>query len=80
VVQPAVFGVFAAAGTPSIKEIGLGLSVAIALDATLIRLILVPATMEILGRWNWWLPKPLARLLPRADFEGGATERVPARA
>jgi uncharacterized membrane protein YdfJ with MMPL/SSD domain len=42
----------AAAGTPSIKEIGLGLSVAIALDATLIRLILVPATMEILGRWN----------------------------
>jgi uncharacterized membrane protein YdfJ with MMPL/SSD domain len=73
-------GVFAAAGTPCIKEIGLGLSVAIALDATLIGLILVPATMEIMGRWNWWLPKPLARLLPRADFEGGATDQVPARA
>ena len=79
-IMVAVFGVFAAAGTPSIKEIGLGLSVAIALDATLIRLILVPATMEIMGRWNWWLPKPLARLRPRADFEGGATDRVPARA
>jgi len=76
----AVFGVFAGTGTPSIKEIGLGLSVAIALDATLVRLILVPATMELMGRWNWWLPKPLARILPRADFEAGSAEQVPARA
>jgi uncharacterized membrane protein YdfJ with MMPL/SSD domain len=75
-IMVAVFGVFASTGTPSIKEIGLGLSVAIALDATLVRLILVPATMEIMGRWNWWLPKPLARVLPHADFEG----REPARA
>jgi uncharacterized membrane protein YdfJ with MMPL/SSD domain len=75
-IMVAVFGVFASTGTPSIKEIGLGLSVAIALDATLVRLILVPATMEIMGRWNWWLPKPLARVLPRTDFEG----RAPARA
>jgi RND superfamily putative drug exporter len=43
-------------------------------------LILVPATMEIMGRWNWWLPRPLARILPRADFEAGTTERMPARA
>jgi uncharacterized membrane protein YdfJ with MMPL/SSD domain len=71
-IMVAVFGVFASTGTPSIKEIGLGLSVAIALDATLMRLILVPATMEIMGRWNWWLPKPLARVLPRAEFEGRA--------
>jgi uncharacterized membrane protein YdfJ with MMPL/SSD domain len=77
-IMVAVFAVFAGTGTPSIKEIGLGLSVAIALDATLVRLILVPATMGIMGRWNWWLPKPLARILPRADFEG--SERVPARA
>ena len=55
---------------PSIKEIGLGLAVAIALDATLVRLVLVPATMEIMGKWNWWLPKPLARVLPRTGFEG----------
>ena len=61
-----------------IKEIGLGLSVAIALDATLVRLILVPATMEIMGRWNWWLPRPMAWKLPRADFE--APERALAQA
>jgi uncharacterized membrane protein YdfJ with MMPL/SSD domain len=71
-IMVAVFAVFAGTGTPSIKEIGLGLSVAIALDATLVRLILVPATMEIMGRWNWWLPGPLARVLPRAEFERAA--------
>jgi uncharacterized membrane protein YdfJ with MMPL/SSD domain len=64
-----VFAVFVATGVPSIQQIGLGTAVAIALDATLVRLILVPATMELLGRWNWYLPRPLARLLPRADFE-----------
>ena len=42
---------------------------AIAIDATLVRLVLVPATMELLGDWNWWLPRPLARVLPRASFE-----------
>jgi uncharacterized membrane protein YdfJ with MMPL/SSD domain len=79
-IMVAVFGVFAGTGTPSIKEIGLGLSVAIALDATLVRLILVPATMEVMGRWNWWLPRPLQRVLPRADFEASGTARLPARA
>ena len=68
-IMVAVFAVFAGTGTPSIKEIGLGLWVAIALDATLVRLFLVPATTEIMGRWNGWLPAPLARLLPRAEFE-----------
>ena len=71
-IMVAVFAVFAGTGTPSIKEIGLGLSVAIALDATLVRLILVPATMELMGRWNWWLPGPLARVLPRAELERAA--------
>ena len=71
-IMVAVFAVFAGTGTPSIKEIGLGLSVAIALDATLVRLILVPATMEIMGRWNWWLPEPVARVLPRAAFDTAA--------
>ena len=74
-IMVAVFGVFTAVGVPSIKQIGLGTAVAIALDATLVRLILVPAAMELLGKWNWYLPRPLARVLPRADF--GA---VPARA
>jgi uncharacterized membrane protein YdfJ with MMPL/SSD domain len=68
-IMVAVFAVFAGTGVPSIKEIGLGLAVAIALDATLVRLVLVPATMELMGRWNWWLPKPLARRLPRPAFE-----------
>ena len=77
-IMVAVFSVFASTGTPSIKEIGLGMSVAIALDATLVRLILVPATMEIMGRWNWWLPKRVDRVLPHAGFEGSSGRRKPA--
>jgi uncharacterized membrane protein YdfJ with MMPL/SSD domain len=77
-IMVAVFGVFAGTGTPSIKEIGVGMSVAIALDATLVRLILVPATMEIMGRWNWWLPRRLDRLLPHAGFEGRRGSGEPA--
>jgi RND superfamily putative drug exporter len=77
-IMVAVFAVFAGTGVPSVKEIGLGLSVAIALDATLVRLILVPATMEIMGRWNWWLPRPLQRVLPKAAFE--SSSHAPAQA
>src|SRR5690349_10644619 len=78
-----VFSVFALTGVPQIKEIGVGLSVAIFLDATLVRLVLVPATMELMGKWNWWLPKGLDRILPHADFESDQAiepteERTPA--
>ena len=76
-IMVAVFAVFAMTGVPSIKEIGLGLSVAIALDATLVRLVLVPATMEIMGRWNWWLPKWLDRILPHTEFEAGGEPEQP---
>jgi RND superfamily putative drug exporter len=69
-IMVSVFAIFAFTGVPSVKEIGLGLAVAIALDATLVRLVLVPATMRIMGRWNWWLPRPLERVLPHTDFEG----------
>jgi uncharacterized membrane protein YdfJ with MMPL/SSD domain len=69
VIMAAVFAVFIFTGVPSIKQIGLGNAVAIILDATLVRLVLVPAAMELLGDWNWWLPKPLARILPRSSFE-----------
>ncbi len=55
-----VFAVFAATGIPTIKEVGIGASVAIAIDASLIRLILVPAAMALLGDRSWWLPSPLA--------------------
>jgi uncharacterized membrane protein YdfJ with MMPL/SSD domain len=70
-IMTAVFTVFVLTGVPSIKELGLGTAVAIALDATLVRLILVPAAMQLMGRWNWWLPGWLDRLLPELDFEGG---------
>ena len=76
-IMVAVFAVFAMTGVPSIKEIGLGLSVAIALDATLVRLVLVPATMEIMGQWNWWLPKWLDRILPHTDFEAAGEPPQP---
>ena len=79
-IMVAVFAVFAGVGVPSVKEIGVGLAVAVALDATVVRLILVPATMEIMGKWNWWLPGPLARVLPEADFEASGSAAPPARA
>jgi uncharacterized membrane protein YdfJ with MMPL/SSD domain len=65
-VMVAVFAAFAVAGAPSLKELGVGLAVAILLDATLVRLVIVPAAMRLLGGWNWWMPAPLARLLPAA--------------
>jgi putative drug exporter of the RND superfamily len=49
---------------------GLGLAVAVLLDATVIRLLLVPATMRLLGDANWWIPSWLDRLLPNLDIEG----------
>ena len=68
-IMVAVLAAFLATGVPSIQEIGLGTAVAIALDATLVRLVLVPAAMTVMGRWNWWLPRPLRRILPRAELE-----------
>jgi RND superfamily putative drug exporter len=66
-VMVAVFAAFAVAGAPSLRELGVGLAVAVGLDATLVRLVVVPATMRLLGDWNWWLPRPLARLLPATE-------------
>lgn len=56
-IMVAVFGVFIGTGVPAIQQVGLGCAVAIALDATLVRLVLVPAAMVVLGRWNWWWPR-----------------------
>lgn len=66
-IMVAVFGAFALAGAPSIKAFGVGLAVAILVDATVVRLVLVPATMRLLGEWNWWLPRPLARILHTSE-------------
>jgi uncharacterized membrane protein YdfJ with MMPL/SSD domain len=79
-IMTCVFSVFVLTGVPSIKELGLGSAVAIALDATLVRLILVPAAMKLLGDWNWWMPSWLDRLLPDFSFEAGHHEPEPAKA
>ena len=71
-IMTAVFASFVLTGVPSIKELGLGCAVAIALDATLVRLVLVPATMKLLGDWNWWMPSWLDRVLPNLNFEDRA--------
>jgi RND superfamily putative drug exporter len=65
----AVFLSFVASPVPSLKMLGLGLATAILVDATLVRMVLVPATMALLGRANWWLPTWLDRLLPVVNLE-----------
>jgi len=69
-----VFGAFVLGDDPVGKMFGVGLAVAVFLDATLVRLVLVPATMSLVGRANWWLPTWLDRLLPHLDLEGGPKE------
>jgi RND superfamily putative drug exporter len=78
VIMVAVFAVFALTGLPQVKEIGVGLAAAIFLDATIVRLILVPSTMQLMGSANWWLPGWLGRLLPNVDFESSGTPAAPA--
>ncbi len=67
-----VFGAFLLEENRIIKMFGVGLAVAVMLDATLVRMLLVPATMELLGDRNWWLPRWLDRILPRLNVEGPA--------
>jgi RND superfamily putative drug exporter len=62
-----VAGSFAFADIVLIKALGVGIAIAVALDATVVRALLVPATMRLLGRWNWWLPSFVARRLPALD-------------
>ena len=64
-----VFGSFVVADLRALKLIGLGLAVAVAIDATIVRVVLVPATMELLGDANWWLPRWLQRAVPRIRIE-----------
>ena len=66
-----VFGAFVLGPERALKVFGLGMAVAVFIDATIVRLILVPATMELLGDRNWWLPGWLDRILPRIHIDGG---------
>jgi putative drug exporter of the RND superfamily len=56
-----------------LKLIGLGLATAVLVDATIVRLVLVPAVMQLLGDRNWWMPRWLDRVVPRAELEASAT-------
>ncbi|MFJ5548140.1 MMPL family transporter [Streptomyces sp. NPDC093225] len=73
-IMVAVFLSFAVANDPSTKMFGLGLATAIFIDATVVRMVLVPATMTLLGRTNWWLPKWLDRMLPRGPVGADDTD------
>ncbi|MGI3228501.1 MMPL family transporter [Streptomyces sp. GTA36] len=68
-IMTAVFLSFVANPSPLVKMMGLGLATAIVLDATIVRMVLVPASMALLGRAAWWLPRPLDRRLPRITVE-----------
>jgi uncharacterized membrane protein YdfJ with MMPL/SSD domain len=66
-----VFAIFATLSTLDMKQLGVGLAVAILLDATIVRGVLLPATMKLLGNWNWYLPKGL-HWLPKVSHEPNA--------
>jgi uncharacterized membrane protein YdfJ with MMPL/SSD domain len=68
VVMVAVFAIFATLSSIDFKEMGVGLSVAILIDATIVRAVLLPATMKLLGKWNWYLPRKL-EWLPQVAHE-----------
>ena len=74
-----VAGSFAFADIVLIKALGLGVAISVALDATVVRALLVPATMRLLGKWNWWMPRrldrALARVLPKTEAEVEAANR-----
>jgi len=70
-IMVAVFLSFVANPSPSVKMLGLGLATAIALDATVVRAVVVPASMAIMGRANWWLPRWLDPFVPRLTVESG---------
>jgi len=73
-----VIGAFSLSGITFIKLIGVAMAIAIVVDATVVRALLVPASMRLLGRWNWWAPAPLRRLHDRIGFRERADEPGPA--
>lgn len=82
-VMVTVFSAFGLADIITIKSLGVAMAIAVGVDATVIRVLLVPATMRLLGRWNWWAPGPLGRLADRLGFshvEAEESEAAPAGA
>jgi RND superfamily putative drug exporter len=70
----AVFGAFVLNDEATTKLFGVGLSVAVILDVTLVRMVLVPAAMSLLGKHAWWLPRRLHRILPDIHLEDDAAD------
>ena len=78
VVMVGVFAVFATLSMLFFKQFGVGLAAAILIDATIVRAVLLPATMKLLGEWNWYLPRWL-EWLPRVEHPESPTARTPPR-
>jgi RND superfamily putative drug exporter len=76
IVMVFVFGIFATLTAVEFKQMGVGLAVAVLIDATIVRAVLLPATMKLLGDWNWYLPRRL-QWLPHVEVEAEAPVRVP---
>jgi RND superfamily putative drug exporter len=74
------FAALIAAHVSFMRMFGLGLTLAVAVDATLVRMVLVPAFMHVMGRWNWWAPRPLAWIHDRIGLSEGPTSVEPAEA
>ncbi|MEU3971582.1 MMPL family transporter [Streptomyces bacillaris] len=72
-IMVSVFAAFVISDNIVVKMLGLGLAASVLIDATVVRLLLVPAVMTLLGRSAWWIPGPLDRILPHLDAEGGST-------
>jgi uncharacterized membrane protein YdfJ with MMPL/SSD domain len=82
VVMVAVFAIFVTLRTLDIKQMGFGLAAAILIDSTVVRAVLLPAAMKLLGEWNWYLPRrlewlPRLQAEPAADAEPRRRERYP---
>ena len=75
-----VIGAFSTSGIVFMKMIGIGMLVALLIDATVVRILLVPATMKLLGNWNWWAPGPMRPLVgaARPARERGGAPAPPA--
>jgi RND superfamily putative drug exporter len=69
-IMVSVFFAFIINGDPTVKQFGVGMGVAVAVDATLVRCLLVPSVMVLVGRANWWFPRPLDRFVPNFSIEG----------
>jgi RND superfamily putative drug exporter len=76
VVMSISFAALFGAHVQFMRMLGLGLTLAVLVDATLVRMVLLPASMHVLGKWNWWAPKPLAWLHDRIGVREGDDEKV----